>query len=365
MNWQTFFQDVPDFRINRRKQHNLLDILVISVCAFVCGADDFEDIALYGTQKEAFLRTFLELPNGIPSHDTFNRVLKFLDKEAFAESLYRWSKEILSTLNEQYTQINIDGKVLRATAKSGHKKSGLCLLSAWVSDHKLILGQQKVDSKSNEKTAVPDLLNSLDLKGSIVSIDAMACDVKNADLITSKQGHYILALKNNNKHIYQQVSQRFAQVKFQLPKDEHIDFGSGRIETRTCYVESNLALYDDLAHWKHLESIIIIESKREIKDKISFETRFYLSDLALQPKEFNQYIRNHWSIENSLHWQLDVTFREDLQRTKTGNAPENLAIIRKLSLQLLNKVTDKESIKSRRKLAGWNDQYLLQLLFNI
>ena len=365
MNWQTFFQDVPDFRINRRKQHNLLDILVISVCAFVCGADDFEDIALYGTQKEAFLRTFLELPNGIPSHDTFNRVLKFLDKEAFAESLYRWSKEILSTLNEQYTQINIDGKVLRATAKSGHKKSGLCLLSAWVSDHKLILGQQKVDSKSNEKTAVPDLLNSLDLKGSIVSIDAMACDVKNADLITSKQGHYILALKNNNKHIYQQVSQRFAQVKSQLPKDEHIDFGSGRIETRTCYVESNLALYDDLAHWKHLESIIIIESKREIKDKISFETRFYLSDLALQPKEFNQYIRNHWSIENSLHWQLDVTFREDLQRTKTGNAPENLAIIRKLSLQLLNKVTDKESIKSRRKLAGWNDQYLLQLLFNI
>jgi predicted transposase YbfD/YdcC len=365
MNWQTFFQDVPDFRINRRKQHNLLDILVISVCAFVCGADDFEDIALYGTQKEAFLRTFLELPNGIPSHDTFNRVLKFLDKEAFAESLYRWSKEILSTLNEQYTQINIDGKVLRATAKSGHKKSGLCLLSAWVSDHKLILGQQKVDSKSNEKTALPDLLNSLDLKDSVVTIDAMACDVKNADLITSKQGHYILALKNNNKNICQQVSERFAQVKTQLPKNEHIDFGSGRIETRTCYVENNLTLYDDLAHWKHLKSIVIIESKREIKDKIHYETRFYLSDLALEPKEFNQYIRNHWSIENKLHWQLDVTFREDLQRTKTGNAPENLAIIRKLSLQLLNHVADKESIKSRRKLAGWNDQYLLQVLSNI
>lgn len=199
MNWQTFFQDVPDFRINRRKKHNLLDILVISVCAFVCGADDFEDIALYGTQKEPFLRTFLELPNGIPSHDTFNRVLKFLDKDAFADSLYRWSKEILSTLNEEYTQINIDGKVLRATAKSGHKKSGICLLSAWVSDYKLILGQQKVDSKSNEKTAVPDLLKSLDLKDSIVTIDAIACDIKNADIITSKQGHYILALKNNNR----------------------------------------------------------------------------------------------------------------------------------------------------------------------
>jgi predicted transposase YbfD/YdcC len=365
MNWQTFFQDIPDFRINRRKKHNLLDILVISVCACVCGADDFEDIALYGTQKESFLRTFLELPNGIPSHDTFNRVLKFLDKDAFAESLYRWSKEILSTLNEEYTQINIDGKVLRATAKSGHKKSGLCLLSAWVSDHKLILGQQKVDSKSNEKTAIPDLLNSLDLKDSIVTIDAIACNVKNADLIVSKQGHYILALKNNNKYICQQVSERFSQVKTQLLKNEHVEFGSGRIETRTCYVENDLTLYDDLAHWQHLKSIVIVESKREIKDKISFETRFYLSDLTLEPKEFNQYIRNHWSIENSLHWQLDVTFREDLQRTQTGNAPENLAIVRKLSLQLLNKINDKESIKSRRKLAGWNDQYLIKMLSNI
>jgi hypothetical protein len=148
MNWQTFFKDVPDFRINRRKKHNLLDILVISVCAFVCGADDFEDIAMYGTQKESFLKTFLELPNGIPSHDTFTRVLKFLDKDSFANSLYRWSKEILSTLKEEYTQINIDGKVLRATAKSGSKKSGLCLLSAWVCEHQLILGQQKVASKN-------------------------------------------------------------------------------------------------------------------------------------------------------------------------------------------------------------------------
>jgi predicted transposase YbfD/YdcC len=365
MNWQTFFQDVPDFRINRCKRHNLLDILVISVCACVCGADDFEDIALYGTQKEAFLRTFLELPHGIPSHDTFNRVLKFLDKDAFSESLYRWSKEILSTINEDYTQINIDGKVLRATAKSGHKKSGLCLLSAWVADHRLIIGQQKVNTKSNEKTAVPDLLNSLDLKDSIVSIDAMACDVKNADIIVSKHGHYLLALKNNNKNIYQQVSERFAQVKTQLSKDEHIDFGSGRIETRTCYVENDLTLYDDLAHWQHLKSIVIVESKREIKDKVSFETRFYLCDLALKPKEFNSYVRHHWSIENKLHWQLDVTFREDLQRTKTGNAPENLAIVRKLSLQLLNNINDKESIKSRRKLAGWNDQYLLQILNNI
>jgi predicted transposase YbfD/YdcC len=365
MNWQTIFENVPDFRINRRRKHNLLDILVISTCAVVCGADDFEEIAMYGTQKESFLRTFLELPNGIPSHDTFNRVFKFLDKNAFGDCLYRWSKEILSTFNEQYTQIGIDGKVLRATAKSGSKKSGLCLLTAWVSEHELVLGQQKVDTKSNEKTAVPELLNSLDLRNSIVTIDAMACELKNADLIVSKAGHYILALKKNNKHIYEQVSERFSKVKSQLSKNEHIDFGSGRIETRTCYVENDLTLYDDLAVWTHLKSIIIIESKREVNEKISFETRYYLSDLALDPRHFNTYIRNHWSIENKLHWKLDVVFREDLQRTKVGNAPDNLATIRKLSLQLLNKIPDKESIKNRRKRAGWNDKYLIDLLSNI
>ncbi|WP_394993775.1 ISAs1 family transposase [Emticicia sp.] len=190
----------------------------------------------------------------------FNRVLKFLDKDIFGNCLYRWSKEILSTLNEQCTHIGIDGKVLRATAKSGSKKSGLCLLTAWASDHELVFGQQKVDTKSNEKTAVRELLNSLDLKNSIVTIDAIACELKNADLIVSKQGYYILALKKNNKHIYQQVSERFAQIKPQLIKNEHIDFGSGRIETR-----------------------------------------FYLSDLAREPKDFNTYIRNHWSIENKLH----------------------------------------------------------------
>lgn len=175
-----------------------------------------------------------------------NIVLKFLDKDTFGNCLYRWSKEILSTLNEQCTHIGIDGKVLRATAKSGSKKSGLCLLTAWASDHELVLVQQKVDTKSNEKTAVRELLNSLDLKNSIVTIDAIACELKNADLIVSKQGYYILALKKNNKHIYQQVSERFAQIKPQLIKNEHIDFGSGRIETR-----------------------------------------FYLSDLAREPKDFN------------------------------------------------------------------------------
>lgn len=365
MEFDKFFKGVPDFRINRRKKHLLIDILAISVCGVVCGANDFEEIAMYGRQKEAFLSTFLDLPNGIPSHDTFNRVFKFLDKNAFSECLYRWSRELLSSIDEYYTQISIDGKVLRGTAKSGSKKSGICLISAWVSEHELVLGQQKVDNKSNEKTAIPDLLNSLDLTDSIVTIDAIACSQNNADLIVSKKGHYILALKKNNKHIYEQVSQRMRQTKEQLTHYQETNFGSGRIEKRTCYVETNLALYDDLTKWTHLKSIIMIEAQRDIKGNISTEYRYYLSDLCITPQNFNLAIRNHWSIENRLHWKLDVVFLEDFQRTKSDNAPENLATIRKLALQLINQINDKESVKNRRKIAGWNDDYLLNIITKI
>lgn len=365
MNFDKFFHSVPDFRLNRRKRHKLVDILAISVCATVCGANDFEEIAMYGQQKIDFLRTFLELPNGIPSHDTINRVFKFLDTNKFSESLYHWSKEILSSIQEQLTHISIDGKVLCGTAKSGKKKSGICIVSAWVSEHRLVLGQQKVDTKSNEKTAIPTLLENLDLTDSLVTIDAIACEQKNADLIVEKQGNYLLALKNNNKGIYQQVSDRLIKIHQQLPYNQDIDFGSGRTETRTCYVENNLDLYDDLASWTHLKSIIMIESTRKINEKISTEYRFYLSNLVIKPKEFNTFIRQHWSIENNLHWQLDVTFDEDTQRTKTGNAAENFATVRKLALQILNRVQDKESIKNRRKMAGWSNDYLLKILQDI
>lgn len=365
MNWQTFFQDVPDFRLNRRKKHKLLDILVIALCAAVCGADDFEEIEAYGKQKETFLRTFLELPNGIPSHDTFNRVFKFLDKVAFGDCLYRWSKEILADLTVNLPQLCLDGKVQRATARRGKKKSGLCVVSAWVSEHNLVLGQERVDSKSNEKTAIPQLLDSLDLEGSLVSIDAIACQLSNADLIVGKEGHYLLALKKNNKSIHEQVSQRMQAKKASLPTAEHVDFGSGRIERRRCYVENDLALYDDLAGWEHLRSIVMGEASREMGDKVSNETRYYLSDLALAPDVFNGLVRAHWGIENSLHWVLDVVFLEDRQRVRSGNAPDNMATLRKLAMQMLGHMEDKQSTKNKRKMAGWNDEYLVQILDKI
>lgn len=362
MDWTTFFADVPDFRLNRRKRHLLLDILVISLLAVICGADDCEEIALYGRQKEPFLGTFLSLPNGIPSHDTFNRVLKFLDKKAFSACLYRWSKQIMTTLEPIMSQLNVDGKVLRATAKSGQKKSGLCIVSAWAGEHRLVLGQEKVASKSNEKTAIPDLLKTLDLTNTVVSIDAIACEKSNAALIVEKKGHYLLALKKNQGQLYEQVSERMQQVKIQLPVSESIDFGSGRIETRRCYVESNLDFYDDLRDWPSCQMVIMVEASREINGAISGQTRYYLSDLVLPAAEFNSAVRHHWGIENQLHWCLDMVFHEDQQRIRVGNGAENFATVRKLALQLLQRVNDKESMKSRRKLAGWDDKYLLNIL---
>jgi len=362
MDWTTFFADVPDFRLNRRKRHLLLDILVISLLAVICGADDCEEIALYGRQKEPFLRTFLSLPNGIPSHDTFNRVLKLLDKKAFSESLYRWSKQIMTTLTPMMSQLNVDGKVLRATAKAGHKKSGLCIVTAWAGEHRLVLGQEKVASKSNEKTAIPELLQNLELTNTLVSIDAIACEKSNAELIVERKGHYLLALKQNQGLLHEQVSQRMQQTKSQLPVNEHIDFGSGRIETRRCYVETNLNLYDDLSQWPSCQSVIMIEASREINGVISQQTRYYLSDLVLSAANFNSAVRHHWGIENNLHWCLDMVFHEDQQRIRVGNGAENFATLRKLALQLLYRVDDKESMKSRRKSAGWDDKYLLNIL---
>lgn len=359
------FKDVPDPRMNRRKRHNLIDILAISLCAMICGADDFEEIEIYGQEKESFLKTFLELPNGIPSRDTFSRLFCALDKDAFSNCLYEWSKEILADLSLKLPQLNIDGKVLRGTSTAGQKKSGLCIVSAWLNDVNLILGQEKVQDKSNEKTAIPKILKDLDLENTLVSIDAIACEQKNADLIDDKGGFYLLALKKNQKNAYEQIHDRMKANKEQLLCEKDIDFGSGRIEKRDCYIDTNLLFYDELNEWKHLKTVIMIDSSREINGKVSNETRFYLSNLETTPKDFNQFVRNHWGIENKLHWTLDVVFKEDMQRNKKDNAPENLATLRKMALQMIKRINDKRSIKSRRKRAIWDNQALLDILCQV
>ncbi len=336
---------------------------MLSLCAVLSGAEDFEDMENYGKQKEGFLRQFLALPNGIPSHDTINRVYNRLDKDKFAACLYRWSQELLDFL--AYYQVSIDGKVLRGTAKAGEKKSGICLVSAWAQEQRLVLGQRKVESKSNEKTAIPELLESLDLSGAIVSIDAVACSEKIAGQIIEKGAHYLLALKNNQKQLFEQVSDQMLRQKAALPKAEWVDFGSGRIEQRVCYVSEQLDLLDDLASWPAISRVVMVEASREKEGKRQEQTRFYLSSLPATATLFNHLIRSHWGIENQLHWLLDVVFHEDQSRIRKENAPENMATLRKMALQILNQNTDNQSIKSRRKLAAWNDDYLLNLLKNL
>lgn len=363
MEYQTFFSEVKDFRVQGRCLHQLEDILMLSLCAAICGAEDFEDIENYGRQKENFLRSFLTLPNGIPSHDTIDRVFRHLDPTSLSNSLYRWSSEILSFLS--YYQMNIDGKVLRGTAEAGKRTSGLCLLSAWVADHCLSLGQVKVDEKSNEKTAIPKLLDDLDLEHAVVSIDAVACNPSIAEQIVEKHGDYLLALKKNQKKLYEQVTSEMERQKSGLEYHFWEDFGNGRIEKRTCYVLKDLQFLDDLQGWTGVKSVVMIEAQREKNGKQTFETRYYLSSLDENAIEFNRLVRSHWSIENQLHWQLDVSFREDQSRTRKDHAPENMATLRKTALQALKQVNDKQSIKSRRKIAGWNDEYLIQILQNL
>jgi predicted transposase YbfD/YdcC len=236
---------------------------------------------------------------------------------------------------------------------------------AWVQSQRLVLAQRKVEGKSNEKKAIPDLIDSLDLQGALVSIDAIGCSEKIAKSIIDKGGDYLLSLKKNQKSLYEQVSEYMFKGKESFLKDEWVDFGSGRIEHRTAYVCAELDLLDDVASWPSIKRVVMVEASREKDGKVQQETRFYLSSLAMDATTFNGLVRNHWGIENNLHWMLDVVFREDQSRTRKGNAPENLATLRKTALQLLNQVSDKESIKSRRKMAGWDDMYLLKLLQNL
>ena len=359
-----FFSDITDPRVAGRTTHLLGDILLLSLCAVICGADDFEDIENYGKEKEAFLRSFMPLQGGIPSHDTIDRVFRMICPKQLGSCLHRHSRGILEYLDKYH--VGIDGKVLRGTSTSGQKKSGLCIVSAWASEQQLCLGELRMDSKSNEKTAIPALLDELDLKQAIVSIDAIACTQSVAEKIVKKEGDYILALKGNQKTLLHEAQGEFERQKPGLKPDIWHDFGSGRFEKRTAFVLSDLRFVDESSKWEGAKSIIVVEACREFPDgRKQEQTRFYISSLALSPQQANVAVRSHWSIENRLHWQLDVSFNEDRSRTVKDNAPENMACMRKTALQLITPVKGKQSIKSCRKIAGWNNDFLLEILKNI
>jgi len=363
MQIKEIFSKVPDYRKNHKfKLHLLTDILLLSLFATLSGAETDEEIETYGKEKKAFLQGFLELPNGIPSHDTITRVFRLLDSKKLAECLYAHTNEVIDFLKEQH--IAIDGKILRGTDKKGKRKSGICIITAWICEQCLCLGQLKTEEKSNEKTAIPQLIEEIEIENAIVSIDAIANSPAIAQQIVDKKGDYILSLKKNQKSVFEQVANYMMSHKTLLESDKNIDFGSGRIEKRTCYVTQNLTFMEDVLAWKGIQSIVMIHAQREIAGIIEEQFRFYLSSKNETAKYFNQRVRGHWSVENLLHWHLDLSFNEDTSKTRMGNGAENHNTLRKIALQILQQQNDKHSIKERRKKAGWNNQYLVEVIQN-
>jgi predicted transposase YbfD/YdcC len=355
-----FFDDLKDSRSSSgNKQHELLDIIAISICAVVCGAESWEEIAEYGRIKEKWLTTFLSLPNRIPSHDTFNRVMSSLDPISFEQCFSNWVSNLLVATNEI---ISIDGKTICGAKVNG--KSPIHMVSAWASKNNLALGQVKVNEKSNEITAIPILIENLAIQGSVITIDAMGCQKEIAKIIVAKKADYVLALKENQSDLLEEVIDEFRFSKtddFSLD----IDYGHGRIETRRCSVINNFDLVETHQKWKGMKSIIKIESTRDFKgkDKKEQAVRYYISSLDKTAQELQYIIRCHWAIENKLHWSLDVAFGEDLNRKRVVNAAQNFSLINKIVLNLAkNEKTCKLGIKSKRKIAGWDENYLLKIL---
>lgn len=354
------FQQLSDPRLNRKKQHLLIDIVIMSVLAVLSGAESWDSIHLFGKTNYAFLKQFLSLSNGIPSHDTINRVFGLINTRQFERLFSQWSTQMKdSGVLEKV--IAIDGKTVRGSKDSFHEKSPVHLVHAWSVENNLCLGQRKTEEKSNEITAIPELLGLLDLKGSIISIDAMGTQTAIAKNIIEKEANYILSVKENQKNLLEEVK---TTCKLHRPVSDttETEKGHGRIETRRCQVFSKADMIDPDNRWLGLQTTIKITSTRELKDKVTTEERYYISSLeATQP--FNKYIRDHWKVENSLHWTLDMVFREDEQRKRDKRAAENFALVRKITLNLLKKDTEtKASLVSKRLRAGWDKDYLIKLL---
>lgn len=363
------FASLPDPRIPRCQVHRLVDILTIALCAVLVGADDFVAIALFGEEKKAWLKTFLELPGGIPSHDTFGRVFAALDPTAFTTCFVKWVQAVAPGTGKH---IAIDGKTLRGSHDRLTEHSALHVVSAWASDAGLVLGHSAVDAKSNEITAIPALVEVLDLHDTTVTIDAMGCQTAIAAAIVARGGEYVLALKANQGTLFEDVQDTFALADAEQPASpapgEHattVDKGHGRIDVRrvtTLADPTILAYLDPAARWSHLRSIVRVEAERRFPEKVERHTRYYLSSSAADAATHGRFIRDHWTIENQLHWSLDVTFHEDGHRARTGNAAENFATVRHLALNLLRQDPTKASIKSKRFKAALNQDYLTRLL---
>jgi predicted transposase YbfD/YdcC len=358
---------VPDPRLDRTKLHQLVDILVIAVCATICAAETWEEIAEFGQAKESWFRKFLALPNGIPSHDTFRRVFLRLNPQKLQEAFLGWVRGVAEVTEGEV--VAIDGKQVRG-ARTADGKEGLRIVSAWACEQRLVLGQLKTAEKSNEITAIPVLLELLELKGCIVTVDAMGCQTAVAAQIIAQGADYVLSLKGNQGLLHEEVAEYFAWAERTNFKDLEYDYCAtlekdhGRIEGRRCWVTQDIGWFTEKAEWAGLRSFIMVEAEREVVGQaVTVERRYFISSLGVDAQQALRAVRCHWQVENSLHWVLDVAFREDACRTRTAHAPENLATLRHIAVNLLKQERScKLGIKSKRLKAGWDESYMLKVL---
>ena len=364
------FADVEDPRVERAKKHKLGDVIAVAVCAVICGADNWVDIETFGNAKIDWFKGFLELPNGIPSHDTFGRVFAMLDPKRFQDLFVSWTKEVRRLSRGEV--VAIDGKTVRRSADKANGKSAIHMVSAWASENGVSLGAVKTDDRSNEITAIPKLLKLLELEGCVVTIDAMGCQKKIAKGIAAQGADYVLAVKKNQPRLWEDITGTFEhaeQTRFaglEHDRFETVNKGHGRVEKRVCWATSDPAVVgyaNDRGEWANLASVAMIESTRWADGETAVHRRYFITSLPARADRILKSVREHWGVENGLHWSLDVSFGEDGSMVRMGHSAENMSTLRRLALNLVKMEKSlKVGVAAKRKRAGWDTDYLLAIL---